>query len=209
MKSKRKRSGAKPASRQRAKSPKEGYDVGYARPPKETRFQSGQSGNPRGRPRGSRNYRAMFKEGLTAALDTLVPVRVGGREPEQFKMITALAYGIVTRATKDPRAARDLLALLDELGISKVGDENAEQGATTEEQWAEVDRIMEEMATDLMKRGYLVPGDDGRMVYRNNSSRLAVRMPPIQEKWARIKRENEEFQRRREAGLPPKRQADE
>src|SRR6478609_2109109 len=29
--------------------------VGYGRPPAQTRFQSGQSGNPGGRPKGSRN----------------------------------------------------------------------------------------------------------------------------------------------------------
>ena len=37
------------------KPPAAGYDVGYGKPPKATRFQPGTSGNPRGRPRGSRN----------------------------------------------------------------------------------------------------------------------------------------------------------
>lgn len=31
------------------------YEVGYGKPPKHSRFQPGQSGNPRGRPRGSKN----------------------------------------------------------------------------------------------------------------------------------------------------------
>jgi len=31
------------------------YDIGYSKPPKETRFKQGQSGNPGGRPRGSKN----------------------------------------------------------------------------------------------------------------------------------------------------------
>jgi hypothetical protein len=31
------------------------YEVGYRKPPKRTRFQKGQSGNPFGRPRGSHN----------------------------------------------------------------------------------------------------------------------------------------------------------
>jgi hypothetical protein len=31
------------------------YDVGYAQPPVDTRFRKGQSGNPRGRPRGAKN----------------------------------------------------------------------------------------------------------------------------------------------------------
>jgi hypothetical protein len=34
------------------KAPKGDYAVGYARPPKETQFQPGQSGNSAGRPRG-------------------------------------------------------------------------------------------------------------------------------------------------------------
>lgn len=31
------------------------YEVGYGKPPAETRFKKGQSGNPNGRPKGSRN----------------------------------------------------------------------------------------------------------------------------------------------------------
>ena len=32
-----------------------GYEVGYGKPPRATRFKNGQSGNPRGRPKGARN----------------------------------------------------------------------------------------------------------------------------------------------------------
>lgn len=42
-------------------SPKS-YDVGYGRPPMETRFRPGQSGNPRGRPKGSKNKRPGMHE---------------------------------------------------------------------------------------------------------------------------------------------------
>ena len=35
------------------------YDVGYGKPPAETRFKPGQSGNPNGRPRGSKNRPAL------------------------------------------------------------------------------------------------------------------------------------------------------
>lgn len=38
------------------------YEVGYGKPPKEHRFRKGQSGNPRGRPRGSRNRRPEVQE---------------------------------------------------------------------------------------------------------------------------------------------------
>jgi len=33
------------------------YEVGYGKPPRDTRFKEGQSGNPRGRPPGLKNLR--------------------------------------------------------------------------------------------------------------------------------------------------------
>lgn len=38
------------------------YQVGYGRPPKQTRFRKGKSGNPTGRPKGSNNLPASFTE---------------------------------------------------------------------------------------------------------------------------------------------------
>lgn len=39
-------------------------EVGYRRPPRGSRFKPGQSGNPKGRPRGSRNFRTDLKSTL-------------------------------------------------------------------------------------------------------------------------------------------------
>jgi hypothetical protein len=41
-----------------------GYHVGKGRPPQATRWKPGQSGNPRGRPRGSKNLSTMLMEEL-------------------------------------------------------------------------------------------------------------------------------------------------
>lgn len=42
------------------------YDVGYARPPKDSRFTKGRSGNPKGRPPGALNFSKVMDKELTA-----------------------------------------------------------------------------------------------------------------------------------------------
>ena len=39
-------------------------DAGYGKPPRHSRFKKGQSGNPKGRPRGGRNFSTDLKETL-------------------------------------------------------------------------------------------------------------------------------------------------
>src|SRR5215469_15592455 len=41
------------------------YEVGYGKPPRHTRFKKGQSGNPRGRPCGSKNLKTLLSEALS------------------------------------------------------------------------------------------------------------------------------------------------
>jgi len=61
----------------RAKADEEGnYEVGKGRPPKETRWKKGHSGNPRGRPKS----RKPGPVDVAAVLETPVQARVGGRE---------------------------------------------------------------------------------------------------------------------------------
>jgi hypothetical protein len=51
------------------------YTVGYGKPPEHARFKKGQSGNPRGRPKGSKNLLTLIQE----ELDRPIAVREDGR----------------------------------------------------------------------------------------------------------------------------------
>ena len=50
-------------------------EVGYGKPPKSGQFKAGESGNPRGRPKGSENIRTLMRKGLVSK----VTANVDGR----------------------------------------------------------------------------------------------------------------------------------
>ena len=58
------------------------YAVGYGRPPKETRFQPGKSGNPTGRRKGSRS--------VSAVLDDVFRQKIEVTENGNTRRVTAL-----------------------------------------------------------------------------------------------------------------------
>lgn len=85
------------------------YGVGYGRPPKHTRFQPGQSGNPKGRPKGTIN----LKTDLMEELSERISVSEGGK-PKKLSKQRALLKSLMAKAiTKsDARAANILLNLM-------------------------------------------------------------------------------------------------
>lgn len=60
--------------------------VGYASPPKATRFRPGVSGNPKGRPRGARNFSSI----VAATLGERIVVNENGRRRRITKLETAV-----------------------------------------------------------------------------------------------------------------------
>lgn len=78
------------------------YEVGYGKPPKHTRFQKGRSGNPRGRPRGSKGWITLVREAVSAKVE----VRENGRPLRKITKLEAAVTQLVNRA-----AGGDLRAL--------------------------------------------------------------------------------------------------
>jgi hypothetical protein len=93
-------------------------DVGYRKPPEATRFKPGQSGNPRGRPKGSLN----LATDLSAELGEQITVREGGRQRRISKQ-RALVKSLMAKALQgDVRATTAVLALYARV-ISEPEDE--------------------------------------------------------------------------------------
>ena len=87
----------------------EPYEVGYGKPPKSGQFKPGQSGNPRGRPRKSRDIQAMIKR----ELDQTIAIKEGGRELRLSKR-EALIKQLVNRAVSgDAKAMQFVLTHLE------------------------------------------------------------------------------------------------
>lgn len=98
-----------------SKKPNE-YEVGYAKPPVHSRFQSGQSGNPRGRPKGSLNLAAA----INRALREKVVVVIGGKRRNMSKLDAAIT-NLVNQAVKgDSKATAMVLSLAPLVGMESA-----------------------------------------------------------------------------------------
>ena len=85
------------------------YEVGYGRPPVETRFQAGGVGNPKGRPKKTKTVGQIIE----AALTTRVTIEVNGRAKFVTAQEVILRNLVHAAARGDTRAIHALFALRD------------------------------------------------------------------------------------------------
>ena len=114
----------------------DGYKVGYGKPPEDTRFKRGRSGNPMGRPKGSRNFATDLKE----VLEMKVEITNAGRKTSMSTQKAALMR-LRERALKgDHRALEKLLTLA--LAHTPADDIEAEKPELGAEDRAILDRAL-------------------------------------------------------------------
>jgi len=114
------------------------YDVGYGKPPNATRFQKGQSGNPTGRRRGSKNLSTILDE----ELEQRVVIRENGKQKTITKRRASMKQLANKAASGDHRALQILINYLNDL----------EGRAGTVEEGSQLDEIDQEIVGGILER---------------------------------------------------------
>lgn len=104
------------------------YAVGFGKPPVHSRYKPGQSGNPKGRPRGRKNKNTILQEFLSQK----ITVRQGGK-PFKMSKLSAMLLTLVNKALSgDLRSISALLPQIDRM----------------ESELADAEKLSEELSVD-------------------------------------------------------------
>ena len=111
------------------------YQVGYGKPSRHTQFAKGQSGNPRGRPSGSKNMATLVREALNKMV---IVAEDGGRR--KISKCEAIVTQIINKAAKaDWRAIKILLEIIRKIE-NKIPPETAESSFSAAD-----DKVLEQI----------------------------------------------------------------
>jgi hypothetical protein len=120
------------------------YEVGYAKPPVECRFKPGQSGNPRGRPKGSKNRPMppeLYEERLKAIIlkEAYRPVTINdAKGPVSIPIAQAVIRSLAVNAAKgNQRAQRHFTEVLGsvEADNKRLNDEHLQAAFAYKVEW--------------------------------------------------------------------------
>lgn len=96
-----------------AKRKKESYEIGFGKPPKQSQFKKGQSGNRKGRPKRSQRAADLF---LNAMLQK-ISVNENGTRRSMTKLEAALTQAVNKAVAGNPRAMQTLTQMLKTFGF--------------------------------------------------------------------------------------------
>ncbi|MCA0372784.1 MAG: DUF5681 domain-containing protein [Proteobacteria bacterium] len=87
------------------------YDIGYGKPPKHSQFKPGQSGNPRGRPSGSKSMSTILRKALSERIE----VNKGGKRIKRTKLDIAVEQLVNKAAGGDLKAIVQLAHYIERM----------------------------------------------------------------------------------------------
>ena len=114
-----------------------GYEIGYGKPPRHSRFAAGASGNPRGRPKGSRS----LAEHLRRELDQPVTIRENGRERKMAKL------EVIAKQVAKKAMTGDLKSIAF---IARIEAERLEAGGSAEQLPIDAGTLAPERAESIL-----------------------------------------------------------
>lgn len=193
--------------RPRLKGPNEkepDYEVGYGKPPAETQFRKGQSGNPGGRPKGARNRTnsvpALNEERMkTVVLEEayrLVGMREGDRLVE-IPVVQAVIRSIAANAAKGNHRSQQLFGELVqwvERENKQLHDEWLETAIEYKRDWEKA--LKGENCFDAANSDPLPHPDD--IVIDMKAGQVKIRGPMTREEQVEWERAREHLQEHRE-----------
>ena len=115
------------------------YEVGFGKPPKGTQFRKGESGNPKGRPKGKPNLATIINRTLQAK----VIIKENGRR----RKVTKYEAGLIQLSNK--AASGDLPALKMVIVQARLAEERMQQDVSKKTGFDEADQ---KGLKSLMKR---------------------------------------------------------
>lgn len=136
------------------------YEIGYGKPPEQSRWKKGQSGNPRGRPKASRGLKA----DLHAELVSRMEIQMNGKRISGTKQQLMLKTLTARAAAGDVRAIKALIDLV----MQVFGPED--RGGDAKRLSAQDQQILNEL---LGRRSETVPSD--APVHENGRNSAAAR----------------------------------
>jgi len=123
------------------------YKVGYGKPPQHTQFKPGQSGNPKGRPRGIKNLNTDLEEELSQK----ILVTEGGTQLETTKQRAMIKSLFAKALNGDVRASGVLINLILGLEQARISAQYAD--AMSEEDLAILEAFKQRILTESTNQG--------------------------------------------------------
>ena len=122
----RRRKSVDTARRKRGDAPSRGkperdYAVGYGRPPVESRFQPGTSGNPTGRRKGSKNLKTLIRKAMTAS----IAIKEGTKTRRVSKIEGVVLRQLESALKGDDRSAMAVIKMAMQMGLLEAPTSNA------------------------------------------------------------------------------------
>lgn len=84
------------------------YKIGFRKPPKHTQFKKDQSGNPKGRPKGRKNFKAILEK----ELNSKVTITQNSKKYQMTKLEALIKRVVMQAMSGDPKFVSSLRELM-------------------------------------------------------------------------------------------------